>query len=281
MRRTIAALFIGIVGGSTIAAQTPIRNVFVIVMENHDWSHVTGNPSAPFINRELLPKASHAEAYFNPPGVHPSLPNYLWLEAGSDFGVRDDGTPTSHPEHADHLVAQLTRAGISWKAYQEGIIGTSCPLADVGQYASKHDPFVYFEDVTEGYDPNSQVCIDHVRPYAEFSSDLQHNTIARYNFITPDLCHDMHSCGIASGDAWLANEVPQILASAAFQNGGALFITWDEGEGGDGPIGMIVLSPYAKGNGYRNRTRYTHASTLRTMQEIFGVRMYTAYAGNS
>jgi hypothetical protein len=48
-------------------------------------------------------------------------------------------------------------------------------------------------------------------------------------------------------------------------------ITWDEAEIADGPIGMIVLSPFAKGNGYRNSIRYTHGSTLRSFQEILGV----------
>jgi hypothetical protein len=65
--------------------------------------------------------------------------------------------------------------------------------------------------------------------------------------------------------------VPQILSSPAYLNGGALLITWDEGEGGDGPIGMIVLSPDAKGSGYATSIHYTHSSTLRTMEEIYGV----------
>ena len=41
--------------------------------------------------------------------------------------------------------------------------------------------------------------------------------------------------------------------------------------GGDGPIGLIVLSRDAKGGGYSNTIHYTHSSTLRTVQEIFGV----------
>src|SRR5437763_1726164 len=63
-------------------AQSPlavIRNVFVILMENHNWSSIEGSPSAPYINGTLLPMASRAHAYYNPPGVHPSLPNYLWI----------------------------------------------------------------------------------------------------------------------------------------------------------------------------------------------------------
>ena len=65
--------------------------------------------------------------------------------------------------------------------------------------------------------------------------------------------------------------MPAILNSVAYQNGGALFITWDEAANGDGPIGTIVLSPFAKGNGYNNSIYYDHGSTLRTFEEIFGV----------
>jgi phosphatidylinositol-3-phosphatase len=48
--------------------------VFVILMENHNWSSIKGSLDAPYIN-SLLPVASHAEQYYNPPAVHPSEPN--------------------------------------------------------------------------------------------------------------------------------------------------------------------------------------------------------------
>src|SRR5207253_7694489 len=124
---------------------------------------------------------------------------------------------------------------------------------------------------------NSAVCIAQVRPYSELGGDLTNNTVARYNFITPNVCDDMHdSCGplynqILQGDTWLSNNIPMILNSSAYTNGGAIFILWDEGLGGDGPIGMIALSPFAKGGGYSNIVHYTHSSALRTLQKIFGV----------
>jgi hypothetical protein len=62
-----------------------------------------------------------------------------------------------------------------------------------------------------------------------------------------------------------------ILASSAYQNGGVIFLTWDESEGGDNPSGMIVLFPYAKGGRYSNSIHYTHSSTLRTVEEIFNI----------
>ena len=74
--------------------------------------------------------------------------------------------------------------------------------------------------------------------------------------------------------------MPTILNSSAYQKGGALFIVWDEADNGDGPIGMIVLSPFAKGGGYSNQLLYTHGSTLRTVQEIFSVKPLLGDANN-
>jgi hypothetical protein len=83
------ALFFATFGACLPAgAQTGnIKTVWIILMENHNWSQIKGSSSAPYINNTLLPMASHAEQYFNPPGIHPSLPNYLWLEAGTNFSV--------------------------------------------------------------------------------------------------------------------------------------------------------------------------------------------------
>ncbi len=256
----------------------PIKTVFLIVMENHNWSEIKGSPSAPYINKTLLPMASHAEQYSNPPGNHPSEPNYLWLEAGTNFGISDDNDPAvNHQGTKLHLVTLLNNTHIAWKSYQEGISGNDCPLTSAGSYATKHNPMVFFDDVTNTHDPHSAFCIAHVRPYSELSRDLEKKTVARYNFITPNLCDDMHdTCGplndpVKQGDTWIAHNLPMILNSEAYQNGGIVFIIWDEGEGGDGPIGMIMLSADAKGGGYSNTLHYTHSSTLRTLEEIFGV----------
>jgi phosphatidylinositol-3-phosphatase len=275
--------------GPTGTGSHYVQTVFIILMENHNWTgnenlDIKGNPEAPYINKTLIPIASHAESYYNPPEIHPSLPNYLWLEAGTNFGILNDGLPSQNSQPTtQHLVTLLKNAGISWKAYQEDSDGSSCPLTNEGPkdpngsqlYAPKHDPFVYFDDVTGNQDPNSAYCIAHVRPYTELVADLRNGNVASYNFITPNLCDDMHdSCAggnIVDGDNWLAQNVPSILNSAAYKKNGALFIVWDEANEGDGPIGMIVLSPFAKGGGYSNQIHYTHGSTLRTLQEIFGV----------
>ncbi|HSP68773.1 MAG TPA: alkaline phosphatase family protein, partial [Bryobacteraceae bacterium] len=242
----------------------PIKTVFIIAEENHNWSDITPTV-APYIQKTLVPMGAHAEQYYTPPGNHPSEPNLIWLEAGSNLGITDDADPgVNHRNTVDHLVSYLDKAGISWKTYQEDIDGTSCPLVSVRKYAPKHNPFVFFDDVTGNNNFASVYCISHIRPYSELATDLENNTVARYNFITPNLCHDMHDCSATVGDTWLSTEVPKILASQAYKDRGALFIVWDEGSSGDGPIGMIVLSPFAKTN-YFNSIHYTHSSTLKTL----------------
>jgi Phosphoesterase family len=105
------------------------KTVFLTMMENHNWSDIKNSPSAPYINHTLLPMASYAEQYYNPPGNHPSEPNYLWLEAGTNFGISDDANPgVNHQGTTQHLVTLLNNAHISWKSYQESISGTVCPL---------------------------------------------------------------------------------------------------------------------------------------------------------
>jgi phosphatidylinositol-3-phosphatase len=285
-RRVLTALACAALAWIPAQAQSGLRTVFVIVLENHNWSQVKDAANAPYLNNTLLPHAAHAEQYYTPPGNHPSLPNYLWLEAGTNFGIRDDNDPSSnHQKSPAHLVTQLRNSGISWKAYQEDIDGRACPLTRVRSYAPKHNPFVYFEDVTNSNDTSSAYCTAHVRPLTELANDLKSDAVAQYVFITPSLCSDGHdSCAPVNDparqtDNWLAVNVPAILNSGAYQNGGALFITWDEGDNdSDGPLGLVLLSPYAKDGGYSNVIRYTHGSLLRTVEEIFGMSPLAAAA---
>jgi hypothetical protein len=270
--------------GGTTGALPPIKTVFVVLMENHNFSQIKGSASAPYINGTLLPMGAHAENYQNVPGIHPSEPNYIWLESGDNLGITNDDLPsTNHQSTTQHLVTLLEGAGISWKAYAEGASGTSCPVTNSGLYAPKHVPFVFFDDVRT----NAARCTAHVRPYSELAGDLASGNVARYNFITPNLCDDMHNstgCAtsdeVANGDTWLSQEMPKILASSAYQDGGAVFLTFDESEGGDFAIAMIVLSPFAK-PGYANSIAYDHSSTLRTMQEIFGVQPFLRAAAGA
>jgi hypothetical protein len=269
-------------------ALPPIQTVFIIIMENEDWRDVQNSAYAPYMSKTLLPMSSYCAQYFNPPGIHPSLPNYLWLEGGTNF-IMDDLAPSSdHQSTTNHLVTLLNNAGISWKAYEEGIPGNNVPQLNTPEgYACRHDPFVYFDDVTGTNNNTWPYAIAHIRPYSELIGDLASNTVARYNFLTPNVCDDGHdTCAplnnnILQGDTWLSEQIPIITNSAAYQNGGAIFITWDENDYDNQPIGMLILSPLAKGHGYTSTNYYTHSSTLRTMQEIFGVTPLIRDAANA
>jgi len=295
------------------AQMNKVKTVWVILMENHNWTgnnsgakfhdpDIKGSSLAPYANGELLNTSAHAEQYYNPPGNHPSQPNYLWLEAGTNFGVLADTQPGQPQlETHDHLVKLLEDAGISWTAYAEPDFGSpsfdKCPV-DFTYLDVEHLAFVYFADVNEGLSPTSRECINHVRPYYQLATDLANQTSARYNFITPNLCHDGHegispcpktepSDNTLRADTWLKQNVPLILNSAEYKQGGALFIIWDEGEDSgafsDGPIGMFLLSPFAKGAGkrpYSNNVHYDHSSTLKTLQEIFNVGPLLGAAGD-
>src|SRR3989442_1566812 len=126
----------------TCSGACPIHTVFLILMENHDWSSIKGSPSAPYINDTLLPIASHAEQYYNPPGVHPSEPNYLWLEAGTDFGIRNDRSPAhNHQSTTSHLVDLLEAAGLSWRAHPGGNSRPHLPPTPGRLSGRNHTPF--------------------------------------------------------------------------------------------------------------------------------------------
>jgi hypothetical protein len=260
------------------AGQVP--TVFMIVMENHPWSTNTDpkhpaikdNKNAPYINVTLLPMGAHAENQFaHIKNFGNSLPNYIWLECGRMFFNNDDAPSKNNhaPKGTEHLTSLLRKAGIPWKTYQEDIDGTSCPVRSKGRYAVKHNPFVYFDDVRL----DEKYCGEHVRRFTELTDDLKSDRVAGYNFITPNLVNDMHDGTVKNGDDWLKIHLSEILQSKAFADGAIVFLTWDESEiSGDHPIGMIVLSNKVKSPGYSNMIKYTHSSTLKTLQELFGLK---------
>ena len=109
------------------------KHVFLIMMENHNWSDIKNNASASYINNTLLPTASYAEQYYNPPGNHPSEPNYLWLEAGTNFGISNDFDPVfNHQSTTQHFVTLLSNAGFSWKSYRKTLVALIARSPEVG-----------------------------------------------------------------------------------------------------------------------------------------------------
>src|SRR5271154_3669863 len=169
-------------------------------------------------------------------------------------------------------------------------------------YAVKHNPFAFFTATNGGTTaaPNTSPSNPQAQNYAplqQLQTDLNDNSVARFNWITPDQFNDMHSSlntdftyngvtythntdqeAVALGDNFLSMIVPEIEASQAFKDKGEIVIWNDETEG-DEDVGStvgfdgteIIISPLAKGNAYTNNILYTHSSDLVTLQNIFGV----------
>ena len=265
-----------------------IKHVFVIAMENHDAGEIYGNTKdAPYINNTLLPTYAHATNFLDELAQSiPSEPHYVWMEAGtnafSDHTFKSDGDANDNNSTANtsHLVTQIKNAttGVSWMAYQEGITGSTgtCPITSSGHYAAKHDPFVFFRDVS-GSPPSktNAYCTSHHKDYSKLAADLANHAVSSFNFITPNLCNDMHgdsgcpnSNEIASGDQWLKANLPAIIAYAN-ANAGAIFLTWDEGDDTK-KMPMIAIGPHTKVN-YAGKVKYTHSSQLKSIERILGL----------
>jgi hypothetical protein len=350
-----------------------IKTVFVIALENNNWTQPTNqftggqvqifqNPAAPFINslvngtavamingrpvnisRQMAYATNYhhvlATADGNNPHIHPSEPNYFWAEAGTNYNIFDDGDPfaaeggvtqnfVNNQDNQLHLVRLLNHAGKTWRSYQEDIdLMTSngglanvvlprnqwtVPLTSFSgnfvsgfnqynnstqyNYAAKHNPMVFFTDSNGGNDPTpANPLAQQYAPLQQLAEDLAHNTVADYNWITPNQFNDMHTAlaagfngfsgdfaRIAQGDNFLKIVIPQIMASRAYQDHGAIIIWTDETEpasAGENPDDFkhtlleFVISPDAHPNvnglPYASPVLLTHSSDLRTMQKIF------------
>jgi len=242
--------------------------VIVVVMENKEYGSIIGSSKAPYIN-SLASRYSLATQFYA--ATHPSLPNYLALTGGSTFGITSDCTDCH--VNAPNIVTQLEGAGISWKAYNEGLPSPCSNAATSGTYAKKHNPFMYFDDITS----NPARC-SKVVPMTQLDTDLTSGNLPSFVWVTPDLCHDMHDCSVTEGDHWLSSFLPPLLKS--LDSHGVLFLTWDEGSTGagcctyasGGHIPAIVAGPAARAN-TTSATAYDHYSLLRTIEVSWNLGM--------
>jgi phosphatidylinositol-3-phosphatase len=269
--------------GKTTAGAQQIKTVFVIAMENHNWTQpanqfaggiqqVFQNPAAPFINSlvdgsayamingsrvHISEQVAYATNYHNVlatpngnnPHIHPSEPNYIWAEAGTNFGVLNDNDPFStkgatNQNTDQHLSTLLSAAGRTWRSYQEDIDLTvngagqltnvplpkdlwTVPLASfsgnfatgffndfnlTGQfnYAAKHNPMVFFADANGGNNPTpANPASLNYAPLQQFFTDLANDAVAEYNWITPNQFNDMHT-GLTGGYKGLTGDPAKI-----------------------------------------------------------------------
>jgi hypothetical protein len=241
-------------GKTGAAAPKRWAHVVWIVMENRSYSDLLG-PSGPQYMRSLAAACGSATNFHAE--THPSLPNYIAMTSGSTHGVRDDASPPAHPLRGASLFSQL---GGRWRALQESM-PKPCLRVNAGLYAPKHNPAAYYTGIR------------HACQKQDVRLGTTPDLSARFTFITPNLCHDTHSCPLSSGDQYLAALMPKIVNSTQYRAGKtAVFITYDEDDGSQSNrIPTLVISPVTQ-PGTTAATRFSHYSLLRTTEEMLGLK---------
>jgi hypothetical protein len=235
---------------STPGAVPAPAHVLVVVFENEDADSVVGAPDAPYLTSLAGQGASFTDAHGE---AHPSQPNYLALFSGSTQGVRNDSCP--HSFDGPDLGSQLLAAGHTFAGYSEGLPRAGFTGCSSGDYARKHNPWVNFPDLPASVN----------QPLSALPGDLA--DLPTVAFVVPDLCNDMHDCGVAAGDAWARDHLAPYL-SWAQDNDSLLVVTFDEDEGSSGNhIATILAGPMVRPGEYDERI--DHYTLLRTIEEMY------------
>ena len=266
-------------------ASTPpatYSHVIWVWMENHSYDTIIGSPSAPYINY-LAQACGLATNYHNV--SHPSLPNYVAGTSGLDLaGIKQFRTDCNPSKHCSTSAPSIFGQGETWKAYEESM-QSNCAPANSGEYAVRHNPPPYFSSLSG--------CSTLDVPYPQLASDLASGSLPAFSFVTPNLISDMHDGTVAQGDTWLANNLPTIFNSPEYQSGTtAVFVTWDEGEGGTSDdcaanttdvgchVATIVVSPSTV-PGTTSAALYKHYSLLKTTEDLLGLPELGLAASNA
>jgi phosphatidylinositol-3-phosphatase len=255
----LAAAAVLVPAGAAARPVPAFTHVVVIVFENKEEQSVIGTSDAPTFTA-LSRRYAQLTQYY---GVaHPSLPNYLALVSGSTHGITDDCTTCV--VSARNLADSLDAAGKTWKLYAEALPRPGYTGGFSGRYAKKHAPFLYFRDVVA-----RPARLKRVVPLTGLRTDLRAGKLPDFALVVPDLCHSMHDCSVATGDAWLKATIPPLLRLANT----AVFVVFDEGSSdarGGGHIPALVA-----GTAVRPHSRFvavtSHYGLLRTIEDAWSL----------
>ena len=260
MRRAalvVVALIVCSAGQASPRQVPPFNRVIVVVLENKAHGEVLGNPQAPAFNA-FARKGAVLSGYR---GVtHPSLPNYLALVSGSTHGITTDCTRCTVAGRS--LADTLGARHLTWKAYAEGLPRPGWTGAAQGRYVKRHVPFLYFRNVLA-----SPVRLRRIVPLGQLARDRLAGRLPTFSLVVPDMCHDMHDCSVARGDAWLKRFLPPLLKLP----GTAVFVVFDESDSANPRVPALALGPLV-----RPQSRATgpldHYGLLRTIEDGLGLR---------
>lgn len=267
-----------------LASAPRYKHVIVIMDENHSYSDIIGSSEAPYIN-SLASECGLATNYHNI--THDSLPNYLGITSGlaykSLLPFDKDCTPSSSCEVTSNNIFHQAK---SWMEYAESM-PSNCYQANEGDYAPRHNPAVYYTDLSNCATNDVPLGTTSDSPLLQaFGSE---STAPAYSYVTGNLCDDMHGttgCDsnlVQNGDAWLSTWIPAITSTPVYQdNDTAIFLVWDEGEGPGAKVGekcynntsdqschvpAIVIAPSVI-SGTEVATQFNHYSLLKTAEQL-------------
>ncbi len=253
---------------TSVKAQTTIPrpdHVVILIMENHGYEDIIGNPSAPFINSLAQENALLTASYGL---IHPSQPNYLMLFSGSNQGVTNNNVPANLPWSTPNLGASLLQSGLSFRAFSDGLPSVGFTGSSSGAYQRKHAPWTNWQGSGTNGIPSSKH-----HPFTDFPTNF--SQLQTVSFVVPDQNHDMHDGTIAEGDAWVESNLSAYITWAKTHN--SLFIlTFDEDDGNNlNHIVTIFAGEMVEPGSYS--TAVNHYDLLRTIEDMYEL----PYAGNS
>jgi acid phosphatase len=249
-------------------------HVFLVVLENHSFSEVIGNPTMPYLNA-LAAAHSLATNYFA--NEHHSIADYFMLTTGQ---MESSDNNFSGTVADDNVARALSGAGKSWKAYMESLPAPGYTGNDVYPYLKHHDPFSYLTDVL-----NTSAQAANIVPLTQLSLDLSSGAAPAFAFIVPNAEDDAHDCPgggtgcadagkLVAADTWLKTNLDPLINSPAFSNS-VLIITWDESDpadiaNGGGQVATVIVGMHVK-TAFQSVTFYQHQSTLRLILDLLQV----------
>jgi hypothetical protein len=234
----------------------------VVILENHAYADVIGNGSAPYIASLRNAGANFTDSHAV---THPSQPNYLALFEGDTENLSDNSCP--HTFRAANIAIGLLTSGQTFLGYAESMPSNGYTGCDSGNYARRHNPWVNYANVPASVNVT----------FGAFPAD--YDELPTVAYVVPDLCHDMHDCSVATGDAWLRSWLDGYVQWAGSHN--SLFVlTFDE-DGGNtatNQIPTIFVGPMVQPGDYG--ARIDHYKVLRTLEDMYGL-LPTGKAANA
>jgi phosphatidylinositol-3-phosphatase len=241
-----------------VAATTPAAaasrpaHVVIVMLENKDAGDVLRD--GPYLASLAASGASLTDMHAE---THPSQPNYLALFSGGTQGVDDDRCPLMFD--GPSLAGELTAAGHSFAGYAEDLPRAGFTGCSAGDYARKHSPWTDFTDVPAEVN----------RPLSAMPTDYAQ--LPTVSFVIPNLCHDMHDCSIAQGDAWLRANI-DAYARWALTHDSLLIVSFDESESKNdhtNHIATVAVGQRVVPGAVNERT--DHYRLLRTLEDLYGL----------